>query len=320
MPRKPRRISAAREARKRWLILIGIALFLAVDVLLVMLALQSTSPRSESSAAATLPTSGEQPTATSSPPTDDAPAVTASAPTRIIAALDGSVAWRATTGTCPDAAAAPELTVDGGATWTQTDLTGATGLTALQRIFVSGPSTASFLGSGSECTPEVMRTFVAGADFAEYPGQLDGSWYLSPVGSATVHAPGGDVAAPCESAVTIAPLDEARAAVLCSDGSLHLTTDVGASWTAMAPVPGAIAVTESDDGFLVATAGSEGCAGVQLTAIGVSDDRTPLGCVESPLPAAELAGSTAVDWTADGIWMWVDDRLLISTDEGETWT
>lgn len=323
MPRRSPRIPGAREPRKRWLPLTGIALLVAMDILLVVLALQSASPRTNGSPAANTPApSALEPAATTpaSPSGGGETTVTPTTPTRILGALDENVAWRATTGACQDAVATPELSVDGGATWTAADLTGATGITALQRIFVTGSDTAAFLGAGSDCTPEVMRTFVAGADFEEDPGQLDGSWYLAPVGSATVHAPGGDVSAPCESAIVVAPLDETRATVLCDDGSLHLTTDTGVSWTALAPLPGAITVTETADGFLVASIGSESCAGVQLTTLGVDDDRTSLGCVESSVSAAELAGSTALDWTDDGIWMWVDERLLISTDEGATWT
>ncbi|RUR01236.1 hypothetical protein [Labedella endophytica] len=321
---KPRRHSPAREARKRWLAVIGIALFIAVDILLVVLALQSTSARDNGSTPAVVPTSSEssRPTPTASPtPTDAAPSsVTAVPPTRILAALDASVAWRATTGSCPDTAVAPELTIDGGATWSSADLTGLTGVTALQRILVTDADTATFLGSGAECDPAVARTFVGGADFAEYPDQLEGSWYLSPVGGSTVHAPGGDVAAPCDATVTVAPLGDDTAAVLCSDSSLHVTTDAGASWSTLDELPGAVALTDSADGFLVASAGSAGCAGVELTLIGVDDDRTPVDCVESSIPAGDLAGSTAIDWTDGAIWVWVDDRLLISTDDGGSWS
>jgi hypothetical protein len=325
MPKKSRRQSAAREERKRWVAIAGIALFLALDIFLVVLALQSTSPRNNGSASAEPSVGGEStapasPSASPTPPTSGSTAVTAVAPTRILAALDATVAWRATTGACPEATATPELTVDGGVTWASADLTAATGVMALQRIFVSGSDTATFLGSGADCVPEVVRTFVGGADFADYPDQLDRSWYLAPVGSATVHAPGGDVAAPCPSAVTVAPLDASRAAVLCADSGIHLTADAGATWTTLAATPGAVALTEMTDGFLVASAGAVGCAGVQLIAVAVDDSRTALDCVESSEPASDLAGSIAVDWTAEGIWLWVGERLLISTDEGATWS
>lgn len=319
MPTKPRRMSAAREARKRWLAIVGIGLFLAVDILLVALALQSTAPQVNGSASAetsgtSTPAPSETPTPTSSP------TVLPTAPSRLIAALDASVVWRTTIGSCADGSAVAELSVDGGDTWTSRDLTSSTGITALQRILVSGSDTATFVGADADCTPDAVRTFVAGADFAEYPDQLESGWYLSPVGGATVHGPNGDVAAPCSSALIVAPLDAERAGVLCADGSLHVTTDAGTTWTALSSLDQTIALTETADGFLAASVGSADCAGVLLTTIGLEDDRAELGCVESSEPAESLAGATAIDWTEDGLWMWVDDRLLISTDEGETWT
>lgn len=316
-------MSAAREARKHWLAIIGIILFLAVDVLLVVLALRSTSPRDNGSASPSEPlpaASSPAATPTATPTPSATSAISPTAPTRILTALDASVAWRATTGACPSAVASPELTTDGGGTWSVTDLTTTTGVLALQRIVVTDPDTATFLGAADDCTADAARTFVAGADFAAAPDQLDGTWYLAPVGGATVHAPGGDVAAPCASAISIAPSDDSQAGVLCGDGSVHLTADAGGTWTAVEAPEGTVALTGTSDGVLVASVGLAQCAGVQLTTISLTDDSAPLACVESSEPASDLVGSTAIDWTDDSIWIWVDDRLLISTDEGATWT
>jgi len=314
-------MSAAREERKRWLAIIGIVLFLAVDILLVVLALRSTSPRDSGSASLSEPLpAASSPSATPTSTPSATPAISPAAPTRILTALDASVAWRATTGACPSAVASPELTTDGGGTWSSTDLTTTTGVVALQRIVVTDPDTATFLGAADDCTADAARTFVAGADFAAAPDQLDGTWYLAPVGGATVHAPGGDVAAPCASTIAIAPLDDSRAGVLCGDGGVHLTADAGASWTAVESPDGTIALTETSEGVLVASIGTAQCAGVQLTTISLTDDSAPLACVESSESASDLVGSTAIDWTDDSIWIWVDDRLLISTDQGATWT
>jgi hypothetical protein len=321
---KSHRQSAARDARRPWWIFTALIVFLVVDVLLVVLALQSTAPR-PAGPTSPRPSAAEQtptPSATSTPDADAASAssVTAAAPTRLLSALDDEVAWRATTGRCPDATATPELTTDGGSTWKSTDITASTDVRALQRIVVSTADTASFIGAtGEECDPEFVRTFVAGDDFAENRDQLDSTWYLSPVGSDSVHAPDGDVAAPCGNAVVVAPLDGDRAAVLCDDSSLHVTTDVGETWTPVVDTDGAVALTEAEDGFLVALVGAPECDGAQLAVFDVDATRTDISCVESPLDAPDLATAVAIDWNADAIWAWVDERLLISTDGGNTW-
>ncbi|RWZ46608.1 hypothetical protein ELQ90_14325 [Labedella phragmitis] len=326
-----RRQSAARESRRPWWIFTALIVFLVVDVLLVVLALQSTAPRPPGPTTPRPSASSESTSTPSATPATDedadadedvevASSITAAAPTRLLSALDDQVAWRATTGSCPDAPAMPQLTTDGGATWKSTDITASTDVRALQRILVTSADTASFIGAtGEECDPEFVRTFVAGDDFAENTEQLDGTWHLSPVGSDTVHAPGGDVAAPCESAVVVSPLDDARAAVLCDDSSLHVTTDAGETWTRIDDTDGAVALTESEEGFLVALVGTSECDGARLAAFDSDGARTDVGCVQSPLGASELATATAIDWTADAIWAWVDDRLLISTDGGNTW-
>ncbi|PSL38913.1 hypothetical protein CLV49_2543 [Labedella gwakjiensis] len=316
-------MSAAREARKRWLAIAGIVLFLAVDILLVVLALRSMSPRDNGSGPPAEPVpvaSSPMATPANTPTPSATPGVTVAAPTRVLTALNATVAWRAMTGACPATAANPELTTDAGATWTSTDLTTTTGVLALQRIVVTDADTATFLGSAEDCTPDAARTFVAGADFAEAPDQLDGTWYLAPVGSATMHAPGRDVAAPCASAVSVAPIDDSRAGVLCADGSAHITDDVAATWTSVDAPAGTVALTGTSNGLITASVGSNDCAGVLLTNIGLTGDSSPLGCVESSESPADLSGSTAIDWTDDSMWIWVGDRLLISTDQGATWT
>jgi hypothetical protein len=322
MARKPRRMSAARESRKRWLAVAGLVLFLLVDILLVALALQSTSSR-DNGASANVPgavsTPGSTASSTPTPETSEPTTVLPVLPTRILAALDATTVWRATTGPCPDAAAAPEISDDGGVSWTTTDITSATGLSALQRIVVSDASTATFLGQGQGCAPDAARTFVAGSDFAPSPNELAAEWYLAPVGGSTVHTPQGDVPAPCASALALAPIDDARVAVLCADGDVHVTVDGGDAWTALGAPAGTIAVAGAVGGFLTASVGVADCDGVQVGSLGVDGATDMLACVESSRSPADLAGTTAITWTDDAIWMWVDDRLLVSTDEGETW-
>jgi hypothetical protein len=322
-----RRMSAAREARRPWWIFTALVVLLVVDVLLVVLALQSTAPRSPAPGVTPPGSDGQVQGAPDATPTAPVPAeagsdeaVTAVPPTRLLTALDDEVAWRSATGDCPDTAVAPELTTDGGLSWKSTDLSRTTEVLALQRIVVSSADTASFIGvGGADCSPSLARTFVAGDDFAESPDLLDDSWHLAAVGSAAVHSPSGDATTPCDGVLLVAPLDDDRAAILCDDASVLATDDSGATWTALEDVPGAVALTGAEDRYLVALARQPGCAGLQLVIAGAEEPRTDVGCVESPLEPSELAAATAIDWNPDALWVWVDDRLLISTDGGITW-
>lgn len=322
---KPRRLSAEREARRPWWIFTALIAFIVVDVLLVVLALQSTAPRPSGPSSPRPSASSEQPQP-SAPPTgtsDEAGTasdIVAVAPTRLLSALDDEVAWRATTGGCPEASAAPQLTTDGGDSWKSTDITRSTDVRALQRIIVSSAETASFIGAtGDDCAPEFVRTFVAGDDFAENPDQLEGAWFLSPVSAATIHSPDGDVDSPCPEALVVAPLDVSSAGVFCDDNTIHVTIDAGATWEQLSDAGNVIAFTDAENGFLVAIANTADCEGARLALLDLDGVRTDAGCIESPLTPSELAAAIAIDWNDEAIWAWVDDQLLISTDGGNTW-
>jgi hypothetical protein len=337
VPRQ-RRAETSSKTRTRWATIGALVALLVLDVVLVALALQSTSSTAgATSGPAPVPTSTDSARPTPTPQPSGSPAspsgapsapdgeLTATVPSRILAALDESIAWRATTGACPDALAAPELTVDRGNGWKATDVSGTTGVRSLQRIFVSDGETASFIGAGAgDCSPQFVRTFVAGDDFDVFPDQLAGSWYLAPVGGAVVHTPTGEAAAPCPAAVSIAPLDENRAAVLCDDSAIHLTVDAGATWDELSETPGAIALTATRDGLVVVVAGDDDCAGAVILGVDIGrdvvDTRTDVACVESPASPRVLAATTAIDWTDAAMWLWIDDRVLISVDGGQSWT
>ncbi|MFP7761480.1 WD40/YVTN/BNR-like repeat-containing protein [Marisediminicola sp. LYQ85] len=316
-------------SRRRGWVYAGLAAFLVVDVLLVSWAISAVSASNE-------PTEQPRevsitaPQASPAPPRDDADsdsdtdgaadAPTAVPPSRLLAAVDGSTAWRATTGECGVATAAPEVTTDAGTSWATTDASTETGVTALLRLVPASAEVASFVGlAQNDCTPIAVRTFVGGGDYAIDPAGVASTWHVDPSDRSAVVSPAGAVDAPCDTVVDLAARNADEAAVLCDDGAVSVTDDAGTSWATPRVFDGAIALTRSDEGWTIAAVGSDDCAGVEITA--VTDALAPgaIGCLPLDQPAADLPGSVALS-AADGtLWVWTDEGMARSTDGGASW-
>jgi hypothetical protein len=303
---------------------VAIAVFLLADIGLIGLALASSrsantaskpgpiptfEATAPSSAAAVKPTPTPSPTATSP----------AAVPTRILSAFNASTAWRATTGACPATAASPQISTDSGATWKTMDATGATKVTALQRIIVGSAASATMIGfSQVGCAPELVKTFQSGRNFAAYPKELASAWYVNPATRGSVHSPSGDRPAPCSTVVAIAPSDTKSAAVLCADHTIYATVDAAASWSPPTPVVGASNLALSTQGYLATAAADSRCAGVRLvTLAGNPLATTTTACL--PLAVAPPVDQVAVSQGAGTLWVWAGDSLKRSSDGGATW-
>lgn len=318
-PKRPKPRTA--RIRKR-LLVAGLVAFLLVDAALVAYAL---APREGGEAETPEPVNSSQSEATPTPENtaSTSPEVVTVAPTRILAALDGSIAWRAITGPC-GAPALPELTTDSGVTWRSTDVTGATGVTSLQRITVESEQFASMIGQDqNDCSAALVRTFVGGDDYEEYSAALNDEWYVNPTDMAIVHSPNGDFAAPCANVASLASLSGARAAVLCMDGALYATANGADTWNPVSEFAGAMTLGTSGDGYVVASVGVEACAGVSVgsfTDVNFSSvSMSPSACVPNQQAAGTLAGQIALAEGSGTVWLWAGDSLARSTDGGISW-
>lgn len=324
-PRRPQR----RVERRFWPVLALVA-FLLLDAVLVVWALGAHQAATQSEPAA-VPIVSPQPTETTSPAPSASPS--ASAPpepasvspepsARVLSALNAEIAWRALTGPCPQTAATPQLTTDGGASWRDTDATAPTGVTSLQRIVVEAPDVATMVAlRGSDCAPTLIRTFVAGDNYEEYPDELAAAWFIDPADRSRVQSPTGTATAPCPSVVSLAARDGASALVLCGDGSLAATADGGASWTAAVPSPGVQAIGSASAGFIAAAVGREGCAGIQVLQVdAASAASSATGCLPTEIAPAEFAGAIAIAEAASTVWLWAGDLIQRSSDGGATWS
>jgi hypothetical protein len=249
-----KRPNAEKERIRKRLLIAGLALFFVFDIAVVSFALNPPEVPTTDAVVTPEATPTVEPEAEATPdPTPAAPAAIASAvPARVIESRDDQLAWRATTGEC-GAPALPELTTDGGATWTSTTAA-PTGIVSLQSISIEGDRVASMIGQDADgCAPMLVRTFVAGTDYAEYPADLADAWYVAPLDRSVVHSPSGDYAAPCGAVVSLAVMTVDRAASLCSDSSIFTTTDGARTWIAAPASPGAMNIAASADGYTVAT-------------------------------------------------------------------
>ena len=303
---------------------VAIAVFLLADIGLIGLALASSRSANSASKPGPIPTfeatapssaAAVRPTPTPSPTATSPAAV----PTRILSAFNASTAWRATTGACPATAASPQLSTDSGATWKTMDATGATKVTALQRIIVGSAASATMIGfSQVGCAPELVKTFVSGRNFASYPKELASAWYVNPATRGSVHSPSGDRPAPCPTVVAIAPSDATSAAVLCADHTVYATVDAAVTWSPPIPVFGASNLAVSTQGYLATAAADSRCAGVRLvTLAGNPLATTTTACL--PLAAAPPVDQVAVSQAAGTLWVWAGDSLKRSGDGGATW-
>ena len=303
---------------RSWPVGIAVVAFAVLDVALVALAFGAVNAPIAASAPTSTAWMDESPVPTASPTPVPAMAPTV-APTRILAALNSEVAWRSTTGSCPEAEAQPELSTDAGATWQPTDASGPTGVTALQSIDISSSALASFIGfDASDCSPQYVRTFVGGDNYSTYNDEIEGSWYFVPNGA--LHAPGADVATPCESIVSLASRSDDEAAALCADGSVHITADRATSWVDAPARESTLAIADIDGGYVLALAGSLECAGVQLVFVDRLGETVTKGCQPLETEAADLAGTVAIAATDGTVWLWAGDVVAQSSDRGLSWS
>ncbi|TFC58353.1 hypothetical protein E3O62_10905 [Cryobacterium sp. TMT2-15-1] len=304
---------------RRRLLIAGLAAFLLFDVALVSFALTGTKPSDSAGSVVDAPVVDPvETTPAVVEPVETAASVDSPPPTRILTALDASTVWRATTGDCPAATANPELTTDGGETWSAFDASDGTDASSILSIYITSKSEASLVTlTAADCTPQRVTTFVAGAQWQEYPDRVGANWYVDPTDRAAVHSPTGTFPAPCTAVIALAPRTDSTAAVLCSDGTLFRTDDGAATFGPGIALPGSANLTISDDGYVILATNQAGCAGTQLLATSEELDGmlTPSGCRETAVTSGDLAVASA-----EGIvWLWAGDEMIRSSDGGTTW-
>lgn len=294
---------------RRWVVTAGFGALLVFNlVLIALLAFRPSTPRVEGREASyVLPSADGEAAVTKREPaalsTADEDEERAQAQ-RLLAAADGTTAWRATAGSCGDPGTL-ERTVDSGETWEAVPLD----VAPVSRIRVLNADSLFIIGGGEGCELTYVSSSTAGETWTTNDQYLVGSWFVIPEERAVIATPAGNMSAPCV-VTELAGLDASHAAALCEDGSLALTADGGVTWAETTPDLRALALGVADNGYalagvlqecgddiavMVTDTSANGAAAPSCTAISVNESRL------------------AVSASGGVVWLWAGDEVLVSS-------
>ena len=300
------------ERRKRLAATLGLVALVLLDVVLVFAALRlfGRGQSGPEPSAATIATQGPdqarpperraspvrpgpQPHRASTSTSSGVASAPATPLTRIITAVDGSTAWRASTGSCLASGAALSFTSNGGKTWQNAK----TPYPEVFRVQPTDASRAFVVGGDPNCVMGTRSTVDGGTTWTGTgPGTLADILARDIKDPTKVRAPGGRTVAPCG---TLAVVDLARnsttgAEALCADGSIRATTDDGRTWPQAGQVDGALALdSRVNNGTVTALVARQraDCTGVAFSSV-ANGETTDLGCaatgVHPPRPGRPL--------------------------------
>lgn len=292
-------------SRQAWIV-VGIVAFVAVDILLVALALgwARDAPQASEWIAPSENSSQTQDDVEETPdelqPSTE-PEETRSVP-RLLSVVSDTVAWRSEGGTCTERGEI-ELTVDGGETWGSA-YPAAEGLG--RPLWISGAdytAVQAAIASGEGCSADGVRTFDSGATWNQDEQVIANSVFIDAQDPSVMVWGGEPIEGPC-GAITQVAVTAGVASAVCQDGSLWNFGSQSDSWDRTS-VDGAFAVSGSD-GRWVAAVASPDCEGMGLVEFG-SDSVQQVSCAP-----VELGEATALDIQGDNLWVWSGDDVSVS--------
>lgn len=298
------------------LIIPVLAAFIAVDIILIALALGwgreqpgSAEGHSQTMPAATVlddQDSGEDEVASASS-LDEEQSSLHTVP-RLLSASSETVAWRTEGGTC-DERGFLELTIDGGETW------GATypGSDRLGRtLWISGAdytAVQSVVASVAGCEPEGLRTFDSGSSWIDDEQVVMNSVIVDPNDASQVIWADKRLQGPCPDMTQVA-VTGGVASVVCRDGSLWRITSDSGRW-AQTGLENVVAVSGSE-GRWIAAVDSSDCDGLRLVRF---DGESLESLVCAPVGAGD---AIALDLAGETLWLWAENEVLVSADFGRS--
>jgi len=317
-PRRGFRTLGSVSSRRTlvWVAVIVVAL-VVVDVLLVALALTRTAPASNGNPGPvpTFSSAPRSPSPTTAEPSDAVTtdsAGTVAPVRRLLSAVDGQEAWRASSGVCDGTDGVLEHTVDGGRTWAPVGLGAGPG--AVLALRAGTDSVSIVVGAGDDCEPTVRtsaddgRSWKDGVAGAAKAGVGPNGLILS---TGTVDPPCSEPIQAYEGALTTA--------VVCADEVQWRSGD--GAWVGV-PLVGARSLADDGNSYLVARFGAATCAGAEIrsmpaTGVTPSTKSTVVGCAADadPDPDAPLAIARA----GEAVWLWTGAEVRTSSDGGATW-
>ncbi|MEQ7124596.1 hypothetical protein ABN034_08730 [Actinopolymorpha sp. B11F2] len=320
-------------SRLRMLGAVGLAAMVALDVVLVVLAVRHThagSPAMTGIVATPAPTASHSatpgtdpagsPTATGDPGATVRPALDPGAPRVLVDIGAAGAVARAVTGACGTGGATIALSRDGGESFQRASVPAAA---VVLRVASVDAEQAWVVAAGADCATLTTFTTTDGGGTWTPSNGSDGSWHRLPVAGARIHAPTGDVDVPCPRRLKVlgySTLSRDQAYVLCGrEGAaavLLRTVDGGASWSDRGEMRGAVDLDfVSATTGLAAVVGDRSCAGISVHA------STDAGASWKPRACVETTAGGFPDITADGdrAYLGVGEALWFSGDGGRTW-
>jgi len=318
------------ERRKRLAATLGLVALVLVDIALVFAALRITGR----SSAAEVPSSDGTVGPTSAPAVTTAtpvPVTSTTTPdagptnipgvplTVVMSAVDGTLAWRATVGTCGSGGATVQITTDGGKTWRNRT----SPYPVITRIQATDATKGFVVGADEACAMGVRST-TDGATTWPGTGSLADTLARDATDPTKVRAPGNRTVAPCGTTqvVDLARNSANGAEALCADGSIRSSGDDGRTWPEAGRVTSALALDSKLVGSTVTAYVAwtkEGCEGVQVSTV-VNSQVSDLGC--APAEAGDVVpGKVALAApNQDTGWLVVGTTTWRSSDGLKTWS
>ncbi|HLM21360.1 MAG TPA: hypothetical protein VK390_07540 [Propionibacteriaceae bacterium] len=235
---------------------------------------------------------------------------------RLLVAQTASEAWRATVGDCKTPGRI-ERSTNRGKSWKRV---ARTNLAPIVGLGIEGKGNLYAVGgTGPKCSTRYIAYSRSGA----VRGQTNapqGVWFLEPGNSDRVIGPGNTKATPCRTQhiISLAALDDSRALLVCTEGSVAATSNAGRSWKKVGNLPGTMAVTAAGSRYWAAGS-AKACDGVVVKSVGVEGDHLSTGRSRCVTNTEVSAGRVALGAGGNAIWLWAGDKLRISTNGGQSW-
>jgi hypothetical protein len=193
------------------------------------------------------------------------------------------------------------------------------GLGPLVRLGVESNGLYVLGGAGKDCSIRYIAYSTDGAIVAQ-TDKPQGVWSRDPKDPDRIQGPGSASATPCKGqhVLGLASLSKSDALLVCTRGSVKVTSDSGKSWNGVDELVGTLAIGAGGGRFWVGGDG-ENCDGIAVRSFSVAGGRLSS---DGNLCVADLpltAGRIAIDVTGKAIWLWAGDKVHVSPDAGRTW-
>ena len=175
-------------------------------------------------------------------------------------------------------------------------------------------------GTGKNCS----ALYVAYSSNGVVTGRTDypaGVWFPNPHNRDQVQGPGRAKAFVCgkQPVVGLAAHDISKAVVICSKGSMMATFNSGKSWKRVDYAPGTLAVAAGEGRYWTVRS-TKNCNGVSVQSFAIRrNGLTPGSSLCAAVPEV-TTGDVAIGVDGDLIWLWANKTVMVSPNNGRSWS